>query len=170
MKGQSIAERRNTAARLALATLCAGAVLASSGCSWFRGSSAYELSPQERPLEVPPDLSTPATNPAMAIPEVGSGPRTPMAPAPSDEVLVSDSVASTWRRVGLALARIDGASISERAELLSVYTVSYRGESFLLRVQEASGGSKVSAVSQDGTPLTGGAAAALLGALRQRLG
>ena len=165
--------RTGSLARLALALLCGGAVLAGSGCSWFRGKSAYESSPQSRPLEVPPDLDAPIVDPARQIPSVsGSGASQGRAmPTAADEIVVQDTVESTWRRLGLALERTDGVVVEDRAELLSVYTVRYQGESFLLRVQQADGGgSRVSAVSADGTPLAGGSSAALLGALRNRLG
>ena len=161
-------------ARTALLLLCATGMLAASGCSWLRGKSNYENSAQSRPLEVPPDLDAPVANTGLEIPAVaadaGARSGTAAVPSPSDELLVQDSVAGTYRRLGLALDRIDGATIEERAELLSVYTVRYQGETFLLRVQEGSGGSRVSAVSAEGTELSGGASAALLGALRQRLG
>lgn len=160
--------------RTALLLLCAAGVLAASGCSWLRGKSNYETSAQSRPLEVPPDLDAPVANTGLEIPAVaadaGTRSGSTAAPSPSDQLLVQDSVAGTYRRLGLALARIDGASIEQRAELLSVYTVRYQGETFLLRVQEGSGGSRVSAVSAEGVELSGGASAALLGALRQRLG
>lgn len=174
MKHQSSRTRAAAIARMALALACSGALLAASGCGWFRSKSVYEDSPQSRPLEVPPDLDVPAVDPAQQIPAVAAdaGVRA-AAPAPgaADELRVQDTVASTWRRLGIALERVDGATITDRAELLSVYSVSYRGDSFLLRVQEAEGGgSRVSAVTADGTPLSGGNSAALLGVLRQRLG
>jgi len=159
-------------ARNAAWLLCAAAVLVASGCGWLRGRSVYEQSSQTAPLEVPPDLDAPVVDPAMALPNVAAdaGARPGATPTAADELLVQDSVAGTWRRLGLALERTEGVTIEERAELLAVYTVRYQGESFLLRVQEADGGSRVSAVSADGTPLAGGSSAALLGALRQRLG
>lgn len=164
-----------TRARAALALLCACTLLAAPGCSWFRGKSDYASSPQTRPLEVPPGMDTPVVDPARQIPDVApaaaSATRSAAVPTAADEVLVQDTVESTFRRLGLALERTDGVSVEDSAELLSVYTVRYQGESFLLRVQAADGGgSRISAVAADGTPLAGGSSAALLGALRQRLG
>lgn len=165
-----------TRARAALALLCACTLVAAPGCSWFRGKSDYASSPQTRPLEVPPDLDAPVVDPARQVPEVapaaaGSSARSTAVPTAADEVLVQDTVESTFRRLGLALERTDGVTVEDSAELLSVYTVRYQGESFLLRVQAADGGgSRISAVAADGTPLAGGSSAALLGALRQRLG
>ena len=159
--------------RRLVAAACMGAVLATSGCSWFRRDSGYEQSPQTRPLEIPPDLDAPVADPAMAIPAVdaSAGARAGAGTTPTGtSFVVQDTVASTWRRLGLALDRIEGAVIDDRAELLAVYTVRYQGESFLLRVQQADGGSRIDAVQPDGTPMSSAAAGALLGSLRQRLG
>ncbi len=82
---------------------------------------------------------------------------------------VADSKASVWRRVGVALERIEGVSISERAEIAGAYNVGYQGESFLVRVGEDGSQSRVSAVSADGREATTAAATGLLGQLRQRL-
>ena len=47
------------------------AVLATSGCSWFRKENAlYAQAPENRPLEVPPDLDRPGTAGAMAVPDL----------------------------------------------------------------------------------------------------
>lgn len=135
-------------------------VLGVSGCKWMRGTSPYAESPENRPLEVPPDLSLPNTTQAMRVPELE---------ARSVAFQVADSKESTWRRVGVALERIEGVSVGERAELAGAYNVSYRGESFLLRVGEDGAQSRVSAVAADGREATGPGASALLGLLRQRL-
>ena len=135
-------------------------VLGVSGCKWMRGTSPYAESPENRPLEVPPDLSLPNTTQAMRVPELS---------VRSSAFQVADSKDSTWRRVGLALERIEGVSVSERAEVAGAYNVSYRGESFLLRVGEDGAQSRVSAVAADGREATGAGATALLGLLRQRL-
>jgi uncharacterized lipoprotein len=152
--------------RLILAGLVAG-LFASSGCAWIRGASPYAESPENRPLEVPPDLSLPNTTQAMRVPEAPA-PR-PAAVAPSSGFELADTPASTWRRVGVALERIDGVSISERAEVLGAYNLSYRGETFLVRVSAAGEGSRVAAVGSDGRELGSAAVAELLGNLRQRL-
>jgi uncharacterized lipoprotein len=135
-------------------------VLGTSGCKWLRGSSPYAESPENRPLEVPPDLTLPNTTQAMRVPELA---------ARSAAFQVADSKASVWRRVGVALERIDGVSISERAEVAGAYNVGYQGESFLVRVGEEGGQSRVSAVSADGREATSAVATGLLGQLRQRL-
>src|SRR5688500_3088089 len=45
------------------------AVVATSGCRWFRkDKDVYAQSPESRPLEVPPDLDMPNTDGAMKMP------------------------------------------------------------------------------------------------------
>src|SRR5690349_2185561 len=129
--------RRTTAALPVM--LLAAALL--GGCGFFsrhldRQDDTYRQSAQSRPLEVPPDLDSPASNAALTIPDArpvgsapsptdaGTPPGIPAAPAPGaappaaaaaaaasgvvptgDGLLVSDSLESTYRRVGLALER-----------------------------------------------------------------
>jgi uncharacterized lipoprotein len=150
-------------------------VLAVSGCSWLRGPSVYENASEGRALEVPPDLDSPRADPAMAIPAVGpatGSPRTSVA-APtivaSGPFPVSDTVESTWRRLGIALERTDGVEIVERAQVLSAYSVRFGGSEFLIRVSRDGDGSRVGAVDADGREVTGGEAGRLLAALRKRL-
>ncbi len=146
------------------------AVAGSSGCSWFRGKSDYELSPESRPLEVPPDLTLPRTDPTMQVPEVRAvAPAAPGVQAASG-FSVADSADSVWRRIGLALERIDGVTIVNRAQLIGSYEVQYQGQSFLVRAQADGEATRVIAVGADGQPLTSGPAAQLLGLLRQRIG
>lgn len=157
------------------------AALATGGCSWFRGKSGYENSPESRPLEIPPDLDPPPADPAMQLPDVSSAPQAPAAstgaPAPSSapraaaaaDVRLADTVDSTWRRLGLALERIEGVEVTQRAELLSAYSVRYRDSEFLLRVTPDGEGARIAAVDGEGREMSGGAAAELLGQLAQRL-
>ena len=120
----------NALALLAVSSLLLG------GCSWFsrnKDRTEYQGAAQTRPLEVPPDLDSPAGSSALAIPDA-SGPTSGVrdggtlvlgrpadanAPPPttissatvattSNSLSVSDSAASTWRRVGLAVARRSG--------------------------------------------------------------
>lgn len=146
---------------------------ASGGCRWIRGESLYDLRPESRPLEVPPDLDTPRTDPAMAVPAVTSGASASAAvnagQAVDSFVVQADTPASVWRRLGVALARVDGVQITERAQLLNAYNVSYEGQSFLVRAQAEGENTRVSAVGGDGLALSGGASGRLLAILRQRL-
>lgn len=169
--------RALTCALLALSILGAG------GCSWLRGKTVYENASEGRALEIPPDLNAPRVDPAMAIPAVAGSP-SGSAPAPartgssapattivsSGAFPVSDTVESTWRRLGIALERTGGVEILERAQVLSAYNVRYDGQDFLVRVSRSGDGSRVGAVDGDGREVTGGAAGRLLAALRTRLG
>ncbi|TXK62071.1 hypothetical protein [Alkalisalibacterium limincola] len=164
--------------RLLVAGL-ATSVVVTSGCGWFRASTGYEGSRETRPLEVPPDLTTPAVDPSMQMPTVAdvqarrapAGAQQAQAGAAVSSFEVADSAGEAWRRVGLALDRIDGVTITNRAQLLGSYEVQYRGESFLVRVQQGQGDtSTVTAVNAAGQAVGTGAATELLGLLRQRLG
>ena len=153
--------------------LCLSVVLAaSSGCSWFRASTGYEHSPESRPLEVPPDLDAPAVDRSMEIPATPSAGSSTQARGvqTGTSFVLNDSADGAWRRLGLALDRIEGVSITERAQLLSVYNVSYEGETFLVKVSAEGQVSRISAVSAEGRELTTGAAGRLLAVLRSRLG
>lgn len=140
-----------------------------SGCSWFRAASPYEQSPESRPLEVPPDLSLPNTTQAMRVPDAPAAAPARAPAAPSQAFVLADDKASAWRRVGLALERIDGVSIGERVEVAGVFNVSYRGESLLVRIAPEGSGTRVAAVASSGAEATSAAASSLLGELRQRL-
>lgn len=145
------------------------AVAAGSGCSWFRKKTDYQSSPESRPLEVPPDLSTPRSNDTMRIPAVAGGTMAVAASGAVSGFQVADSAESTWRRVGLALARISGVTVNNRAEALRSYEVAYGGQTFLVSLQAEGSATTVSAYGTDGQALTAGPAAQLLGLLRARL-
>jgi uncharacterized lipoprotein len=159
----------NALSRTAISIALAASLLALSGCSWFRSASPYSQSPEDRPLEVPPDLSLPNTTQAMRVP-AATTPTAAAAPtAASAAFVIADSKASAWRRVGLALDRIEGVVIGERVELVGAYNITFRGESLLVRAAEEGQGARISAVTSDGREATTSAAAALLGELRTRL-
>lgn len=142
----------------------------SSGCSWFRGASGYEQSPEHRPLEIPPDLDQPNTTSAMRVPSLSSSASSAPAAVSSTGFVVADQTASTWRRVGLALERIDGVEIKERAELIGAYTVLVGTQQFLVRVSEDPAGSRVSASDAASQPANSNEASRVLGELKSRLG
>jgi len=164
-----------SAVRAGSLALLAVALLAGSGCSWWRGKSGYEQAPEARPLEIPPELDRPPIDPAMNIPDVkpvaATAPRSAVAVAASSAPFVlADAADSAWRRVGLALDRIDGVAVTDRAQLLNAYGVTFDGESFLIRVSADGTGSRISATSADGRESTTAAATRLLGLLKARLG
>lgn len=144
------------------------ALLSMPACSWMRGKTGYELSPEARPLEIPPEMNAPRSDTGLQVPQVGGS--TPQAAAPSQAFTLADSAAGAYERVGIALGRIDGVSINERSQLLTVYTVSYEGETFLIRISPEGENARVAAASTEGRELSSGAGAKLLGLLRQRLG
>jgi len=141
------------------------ALLASSGCRWFR-SSDYTRSVENRPLEVPPDLDAPATANAMPMPvPTGLGTGTP---APVGFV-VADSPENTWPKLGAALAGIEGVVVVGQAQALGSYDVSYQGQNFLIRIENTAGQSRVSAIGANGQALRAGPASILLEQLRSKM-
>lgn len=165
---------------LVLAVL-AVSVVGVSGCSWFsKGAKGdYALSPEARPLEVPPDLSLPNTAGAMHLPQSGTStapaPVAPVAPpagvaAAGTSFVVAGERDAVFAKVGTVLEATDGLTIASRAPLLGVYDINYRGSDFLVRVAAVEGGSHVSAVDPRGLPAGGEAAAALVASLQAALG
>lgn len=159
---------------LILGLLAMSVAVALSGCSFFRGKDApYLESRESRPLEVPPDLILPSSSAALQIPAAAGGAPTPgeeppVAVGASAGFDISDTAENAFRRVGLALGRIDGATSTPVAALNS-YEVAFRGESFLVRLGARGDAVRVDAISPEGTPVSGGAAGALLGLLQARL-
>ncbi len=158
------------------------AVVATSGCSWWRkGNKLYAEAPENRPLEVPPDLDLPRTDGAMAVP---GGPATASGQAaarptqaapgvPASSALgftVSGERDDLFNKVGEALGKIEGLTIASRAQLLGAYDVNYEGSNFLVRVSAVEAGAYVSAVDPRGLPASGEAPAKLIASLKGTLG
>lgn len=141
------------------------AVASTSGCSWFKKKNAdYLSSPENRPLEVPPDLDLPDTSAATVVPSsanLGAGVRS------NAGVLVPGAATDVWAKVAQVLGGINGVEVTGRAEALRTYDVSYQGQSFLIRVEDAGGQSRVAAISPDGQVMSGGAAGQLLRAIKE---
>jgi uncharacterized lipoprotein len=171
-------------ARVLLATTLAAALLASSGCSlvhrttgmFHRHNSDYATSQENRPLEVPPDLDTPATDPAMQIPSTRGGAGVPPAAgsivpaAENPSFTVADTASGTWERLGRALERIDGVTITQRAQALGTYEVQYKGATMLLRATSEGAATRLDAVGPAGRSIRSLEAIELLGILRNRIG
>ncbi|GAB3735477.1 hypothetical protein GCM10028794_15000 [Silanimonas algicola] len=159
---------------LVLAVLATTAAVTLSGCSFFRGKEApYRESRESRPLEVPPDLVLPSSSAALQIPPAASaaaapGEAPPAAFGAAAAFEIGDTLENAFRRVGLALARIDDVKATPVAALNS-YEVAFSGESFLVRLAARGESVRVDAISPEGMPVTDGAAAQLLGALQLRL-
>lgn len=173
--------------RTTLHVLLVAAVAGSSGCGWMRtkfgDESVYRDSRQNAPLDVPPGLDVPSSAGAVVIPDAPAGaagldPSVPglatagpaAAVAGVNEFTLEDTVESSWRRIGVALGKIEGVSVDDRAQLLNSYGVSYQGSVMLIRAEAAGGGTRVVALGADGRPLTSAAARQLLGLLKARLG
>jgi len=159
---------------LALGLIATAAAVALSGCSFFRGKDApYLESRESRPLEVPPDLVLPSSSAALQIPAAPAGTATPGEAPPAafgvaSSFEINDTAESAFRRVGLALGRIDGAVATPVAALNS-YEVAFRGESFLVRLSARGEAIRVDAINQEGAAISGGAAGELLGLLQARV-
>jgi len=161
--------------RLATITLITAAVLATSGCSWFRRENKlYAGDPTSRPLEVPPDLDLPRTEGAVAVPNAPAAASTTASVAPvagvSNGFTVSGTRDDVFAKVGDALGKVDGLTIASRAQMLGVYDVGYAGSNFLIRVSAVDAGAYVSAVDPRGQPATGEAATKAIAALKVALG
>lgn len=164
-----------SARRFATAALVLAAVLATSGCSWFRKENKlYAADPTSRPLEVPPDLDLPRTEGAMAIPDAATTASATASAAPVAGVANGFTVAGSrddvFAKVGDALGKIEGINIASRAQLLGVYDVAYEGSNFLIRVSTVEAGAYVSAVDPRGQPATGEAPSKAIAALKAALG
>jgi len=142
--------RRNTIALLA--ALVSASLL--GGCGFMhrhfeRKNDEYKRAVESRPLEVPPDLDTPSSSGALTVPAVSArASSAPVSTAPGampasvppevvsapgatisgDGLAVSDTVANTWSRVGLALERSGAATITGRDEAGHAYTVETTGQ------------------------------------------
>ena len=165
--------------RFLAAAALAVAFLGASGCSWFRkGNELYAQSPENRPLEVPPDLNLPDTSGAMKLPggdttqsvsrsSVGAA----AASAPDNTgFTVAGERDAVFDRIGEVLAATDGVTIASKAQILGTYDVDYEGSKFLLRVTKVQAGVYVSAVDPRGLPASGEAPVKLVAALKAALG
>ncbi len=155
-------------------TLLVGAVVlalasAGTGCSWFKSKSKsnYMASRESQPLEVPPGLNLPDTSGATSLPSVssGSGSRSGVA----SDITLPGSATANYPKIGAALEGVEGVVINGRAEALGSFDVTYQGQSFLVRVQDSAGASRLIALSPDGRVLTSGPAATLMAAIRAKL-
>ena len=140
-------------------------VVAVSGCGWIKSKTNYQSSREGNALEVPPDLDRPDTSSATAMP-VASTAGPPLAAINAGRLAMS--AAEAYPKVGEILATTPGVVVNGRAEALSSYDVTYKGESFLLRVLDATGGSRMVALSADGRMLNSGNAAELMASIKSK--
>ena len=173
----------NSTARALLATTLAAALFAGTGCSWMhrqdgslkfiphRHNADYAQSQENRPLEVPPDLDTPATDPTMQIPAVHGSASAAVPTNGNPSFMLTDSVGGSWERIGRALDRTTGVTVTQRSQLFNSYEVQYKGATMLLRATSEGGqATRVDAVGADGQPIRSPEAVELLRLLRDRIG
>ena len=110
--------------RLLAVGLVAVALVGTSGCNWFRkGSDLYAASPENRPLEVPPDLDRPDTSGAMALPQTGTVTRSAMPAAGTaapNGFAVSGERDEVYARVGEALAATQGLTVVNQLKTMPI--------------------------------------------------
>ena len=141
-------------------------VVASSGCSWIKNKTNYQSSKEGNPLEVPPDLDRPDTSAATSMPTASSAGVVQASGSRFGHLPVA--AAEAFPKVGEILASTPGVVVNGRADALNSYDVTYKGESFLLRVLDATGGSRLVALSADGRMLNSGAPAELMVAIKSK--
>ncbi|HHW4678190.1 MAG TPA: hypothetical protein ACQGQH_01655 [Xylella sp.] len=150
-------------------------VAALSGCSWLRKEhhKNYALAPENRPLEMPPDLDLSMASGGMKMPPKASS-------INQQDVSGSISVKSgftvagkrdrVFANVAQVLSDIPGVVVSSKAPALGFYDVGYENENFLVRVSSSSGGSDISVIDSRGMPATGKAATKLMAMIKAKLG
>lgn len=162
--------------RLATAGLVLGTLAATSGCGWFsRSNDLYAMAPEDRPLEVPPELAPPAgegagtesTGTVTASGAVAAAQQARQAAVTG--FTVEGERSQVYDAADAALSAMEGVEITSRAELLGALDLQYQGGNFLVRVTEGVGGVQVSAVDPRGAPATGPAVEALMAALEAEL-
>ena len=131
--------------KLAL-TLLLLAPVAMTGCQTIKShnpfrhkSPAYQTAQQEQPLEVPPGMTLPPSNDALAVPGetggaaatttgtppgmAGAPPAGATGPTGSTSLALTDTPDSAYRRVGLALARGDVGQVTAHDDAAMTYSV-----------------------------------------------
>lgn len=168
--------------RVVVGGVVLAAVVAGSGCGWWRKSDKlYGDNVASRPLEVPPELDrgavAAAAGPATASAKASAASASASAGASSASAgqaasgfIISGTRDEAFAKVGDALAKVDGVTIASRAQLLGAFDVNYGGSNFLVRVTAVDAGAYVSAVDPRGVPATGEAPTGLIANLKQAMG
>ncbi len=148
-------------------TLAVVLVSATTGCSWLKKRVGYQNSKQNNALEIPPGLDAPSTNNALIVPNVDG--TTSLGQASVETFTVNDSLESTWKRMGLALNRIEGVTVTGSAQALGSYDVRYQGLNYLIRAETAGEATRITAFTPEGQAAANSPASRLLGILKSRL-
>jgi uncharacterized lipoprotein len=148
-------------------TLAVVVVSATASCSWVKKRVGYQNSKQSNSLEIPPGLDTPSTANALLVPNIDG--TTAQGQASVESFTVNDSLESTWKRMGLALNRIDGVTVTGSAQALGSYDVRYSGLNYLIRAETAGETTRVTAFTSAGPAAANSPASRLLGLLKSRL-
>jgi uncharacterized lipoprotein len=165
-----------TALRTATFLVLAVAVFGTSGCRMFsKKHDLYGKSEAERPLEFPPAFNAEEAEAIYSGTASGSVTRSSVGTGGSSTsqalgFVVSGDRATVYERVGAALAKIEGANVVSRAQLLGAFDLDYEGSKFLVRVSEVAGGSQVAAVDPRGVAAQGAAPAKLIAQLKAAMG
>ncbi len=140
----------------------------------------YKLAPEQRPLEVPPDLSQPDTHGGMQVPSLpNTASATAAAPASAPAAAlpagtgfdVTLTSTAAYAKLGDALPQLGGVTVNNSSPLLGVYDVNYADGNLLLRVTaNQDGGAQIAAMDPRGVPATGDAALKLIAALKTYFG
>ena len=149
-------------------TLAVVMVSATTGCSWLKKRVGYGDSKQLNQLEIPPGLDAPSTTNALLVPSI-AGSTNQQGQAAVESFTVTDELQSTWRRMGLALNRIEGVTVTSSAEALGSYDVRYQGLNYLIRAESAGESTRISAFTSEGPAAANSPASRLLGILKSRL-
>ncbi len=111
-----------------------------------------------------------------AEPTSAEPPAPPAIPADGNEFVAPYTVNDTWNAVGQILVDIPGVTYESRSQMLAIYALRFRGESFLLRVQglpldpaAPELRTRVEALTPAGAPLRTVATAELLAVLAVRV-
>lgn len=142
-----------------------------SGCGWhlFNKKSEYEGVELTKTLTIPPDLNKPSEREALKIPPKSAVGINAVSMEIVRSINVNADVATTWKRVGAALAQIEGAEVLSAVEGISSYEVAYGSETMLISVQNNAGKSRVVALGPDGAGNESAASGQLLARLKQKL-
>ena len=113
-------------------TALALSALLLSGCGMFRSTKGWEEAKQETPLQIPPALDTPQASEALVIPPPGANSPTSNGATANangasgsivDGFVLSDTVDSTYRKVGQALEQGDIGSVSSHDDQAHSYAL-----------------------------------------------